>query len=303
MKLFQEFSQTFLKYCQEIWFILAIGFLISGIFYKFIPTRLVEKHLGEKGFKPILYSAFIGTLLPVCCMGSLPIAVTLRRKGASLGAVFAFLVATPSTSISALFVCWKLLGLRMTIFIFFVIIVMAITIGIVLNGINWHHAHESAHGQKDGCCANFALPEDKTNMEAFHNLKDALHYAFIILPKEMGLEILIGIAVASFVNVFDPFQHFIHDYLTGFIGYIFILIIGLLTYVCSTASVPMADAFLQSGMSYGQAICYLIVGPITSYSTILVIKKDFGSRILAIYLGIICILSLLSGLLYDAFAY
>ena len=63
----------------------------------------------------------------------------------------------------------------------------------------------------------------------------------------------------------------------------------------------MADAFMQSGMSYGQGLCYLLIGPITSYGTILVIKKDFGSRVLAIYLGVICVMSLLYGFVYDGF--
>ena len=89
----------------------------------------------------------------------------------------------------------------------------------------------------------------------------------------------------------------------GLTGYFFILIMGLLTYVCSTASVPMADAFLQSGMSYGQALCYLLVGPITSYGTILVIKKDFGLHVLVVYLSVIGLLALISGLVYDLYIY
>ena len=110
-----------------------------------------------------------------------------------------------------------------------------------------------------------------------------------------------GIALASFITVFEPIQYLIREYLIGFVGYFFILIIGLATYVCSTASIPMADAFLQSGLSHGQALCYLLVGPITSYGTILVIKKDFGVRVLTIYLGVICILSVLYGLFFDYF--
>ena len=61
----------------------------------------------------------------------------------------------------------------------------------------------------------------------------------------------------------------------------------------------MADAFIQIGMSYGQGLFYLLIGPITSYGTILVIKKDFCSRVLAIYLGVICVMSLLYGFIYD----
>ena len=138
-------------------------------------------------------------------------------------------------------------------------------------------------------------------MSVGQKAKEAVTYAFVTLPKEIGLEIILGIAIASFITVFEPIQYVISEYLTGLFGYVFVLIIGLVTYVCSTASVPMADAFMESGMSHGQALCYLLVGPITSYGTILVIKKDFGLRILLVYLGMICSLSLIYGLIYDMF--
>ena len=77
--------------------------------------------------------------------------------------------------------------------------------------------------------------------------------------------------------------------------------LGLATYVCCTGSVPLADAMHQSGLSTGQAMYFLLVGPITSYSSILVIKKEFGGRILAVYLAIISLFSIATGLLYDLF--
>jgi len=46
----------------------------------------------------------------------------------------------------------------------------------------------------------------------------------------------------------------------------------------------------------------LIVGPVTSWSTILVLRKEFGGRTLGIYLVLISLLSLAAGLLYGALA-
>lgn len=298
MELIESFISTNMMYWNELWWTLAIGFLISGIFYKFIPTTIVERHLGEKGLKPILIAASVGTLLPICCVGSLPIALTLRRKGAALGAVLAFLIATPATSISALIVCWKLLGLGFTIYIFVAIIVMAIVMGIIINKMNLKAVSDKEETE-DSCCDAEHEDVKESKVPFTQKIKGALSYAFVTLPKEIGFEIIIGVALASFITVFEPIQYLIREYLIGFTGYIFILVIGLLTYVCSTASVPMADAFMQSGMSYGQGLCYLLVGPITSYGTILVIKKDFGSRVLTVYLSVIVFMSLLAGLIYD----
>jgi len=299
VEFFQKFIQVYWMYCRELWLTLAIGFLISGFFFKFIPTDIVEKHLGEKGLRPIFISSIIGTLLPVCCIGSLPIAITLRRKGATLGAVLAFMVATPATSVSALIVCWKLLGLTFTAIIFFGVIVMAILMGIVTNGIKLKGDDIGNNDESESCCHPGTASIQGLVAPVRQRIKEAIHYAFVTLPKEIGLEIIVGIAIASFITVFEPIQHLISEYLTGLFGYFVVMIIGLVTYVCSTASVPMADAFMKSGLSHGQALCYLLVGPITSYGTIMVIKKDFGWRVLSVYLGIICSLSLIYGLVYD----
>jgi len=300
MELMQNFLNANIMYWQELWLTLAVGFLISGLFFKFIPTSIVERHLGEKGLKPILIAASVGTLLPVCCVGSLPIALTLRRKGAALGAVLAFLVATPATSISALIICWKLLGLGFTVYIFIAIVLMALILGVIINKMNLKDANDETETD-ESCCQSEDQEGKKPNPTTGQKMKEVFVYAFVTLPKEIGVEIIIGIALASFITVFEPIQHLIREYLIGMVGYFFILIIGLVTYVCSTASVPMADAFLKSGMSYGQGLCYLLVGPITSYGTILVIKKDFGARVLIVYLGVICSMSLFYGLIYDVF--
>ena len=173
--------------------------------------------------------------------------------------------------------------------------------GIVINLMNIS-TEPSRKIDENTCCAG--QNQNRTNVHAEtipHRIKEAILYAFVTLPKEIGREILIGIGLASILAVCEPIQHFIRDYLGGYLSYVFVLLFGLVTYVCSTASVPMADAFLHSGMSYGQALTYLIVGPITSYGTILVIKKDFGGRVLGIYLFIICFFSVIFGLIYDYF--
>jgi len=135
MNILIEFLVVFKGYLVEVLPFLFIGFLLSGLIHEFVPARLVERHLGGNGIKPILYSTLAGTILPVCCIGSLPIALSLHQKGARLGPVLAFLVATPATSVTALLVSYGLLGLKFTMFIFFSVILMGLIMGIVGNTI------------------------------------------------------------------------------------------------------------------------------------------------------------------------
>ncbi|MFH0876875.1 MAG: permease [Candidatus Omnitrophota bacterium] len=298
--MFETFLFNIQHYLKEVAPALAIGFLLSGITHEFIPQTWVERNLGNKGFRGILLSTLVGTLLPICCLGSLPVAIGFYKKGAKLGPVLAFLVATPATSISALLVTYRILGLQFAVYIFFAVILMGVVIGLVGNRLSYvrkikdepevcPHCNEKAHS-----CPHKKDPWCRT--------KSVLKYAYIEMPREIGLETLIGIFLAAFVASSVPLGELIKRYLSGPAGYGFSLIFGLLMYICSTATVPLADAFFQQGMQIGAAMVLMLVGPITSFGTILVMRKEFGTRILFIYLGLVSIMSLLFGLLYSLIA-
>src|SRR3989338_3974149 len=152
MEFLNQFFSVFVCYIRELWLILTAGFFLGGILYQFIPTAMVERYLGEKGFKSIAFASVAGVILPLCCIGTLPVALTLRRKVASLGAVLAFLVATPATSVSALIISWKLLGFTFTIFIFFAVILIGLVMGIIGNGMKLSAGDGAAAPHSGGCC-------------------------------------------------------------------------------------------------------------------------------------------------------
>ena len=42
MELLSSFTHVFLNYAGELWFILAVGFFLSGLFYQFVPQDYVK---------------------------------------------------------------------------------------------------------------------------------------------------------------------------------------------------------------------------------------------------------------------
>jgi len=56
MSILIEFFVIFKEYLMEVLPFLIVGFVLSGLIHEFIPAKLVERHLGAKGIKPILYS-------------------------------------------------------------------------------------------------------------------------------------------------------------------------------------------------------------------------------------------------------
>jgi uncharacterized membrane protein YraQ (UPF0718 family) len=327
-----QYFIVFKDYLIEVLPYLAIGFLLSGLVNEFVPTRWVERHLGGGGLKPILYSTIIGTILPICCLGSLPVAVSLRRKGARLGPVLAFLVATPATSISALLVTYGLLGLKFTVFIFFAVIAMGLVMGLVGNRVKDRvrafapplqqaldpvcgmsvEVGKSAKAEYGGetyyfCCPHCQQAFEHSPEEYLgggsrqfgHRVKHVFRYAFVDMVKEIGPELLLGLALAALVAAVAPVGQFVGAHLDGGLGYLFSLGFGLIMYICSTASVPLVHAFVSQGMNIGAGMLLLLVGPITSWGTILVLRKEFGARVLGVYLAVVCVMSLALGFCFS----
>jgi uncharacterized protein len=322
-----SYLTAFKDYLIEILPVLAIGFLLSGLIHEFIPSQSVERHLGGGGIKPVLYSTLVGIILPICCLGSLPVAVSLYRKGARLGPVLAFLVATPATSVTALLVAYRILGPAWAIFECLAVIVMGLAMGLLGNlikvgarpvavqgqqavdpvcGMNVEvdKAVSAEHGGETYyfCCSH-CQQAFRGSPEAYmggsrhlsHRMKHVLRYAFVDMVKDIGPEMLLALALAALVATVTPVGDFVGAYLSGGLGYIFSLGFGLIMYICATASVPLVHAFMEQGLNVGAGMVILLVGPITSWGTLLVLRKEFGAKILAVYLLGVSVMSLLLG--------
>jgi len=72
------------------------------------------------------------------------------------------------------------------------------------------------------------------------------------MVKEIGPELLPGLALAALVTAVAPVGEFVGAHLGGGLGYFFSLGFGLIMYICSTASVPLVHAFVSQGMNIGE---------------------------------------------------
>ncbi|MFH1415524.1 MAG: permease [Elusimicrobiota bacterium] len=289
-----QFIDILKHYFVEIAPSVAVGFLLSGLIHEFVPQSLVTRHLSQKGIKPIIYVTILGIFLPLCCFGSLPIAMGFRKKGVPLGPILAFLVATPATSATAILVTWRLMGFGFTLYLCISVVLMGLIIGLIGNIFPFEPAES-----KGGDCP---MCEERRDSGHAHHEKgfkkrviSAFSFGFIDIPKEIGFELVIGILLASAVSSIAPVRDFIGTYLVSDLGYGFALIFGLIMYICSTASVPLVHALVSQGMMIGAGMVLLLAGPITSYGTILVVRKEFGNRVLSLYLTVICLFSLAAG--------
>jgi uncharacterized membrane protein YraQ (UPF0718 family) len=113
---------------------LLVGFALAGIVRLVLkPERVVPK-LGGNDLKSVAWAALIGAPLPLCSCSVIPVALSLRKAGASKGATSAFTVSTPETGVDSLAVTWALLDPLLTVARPIGALVSAIASG---SAVNW----------------------------------------------------------------------------------------------------------------------------------------------------------------------
>ncbi len=74
---------------------LLCGLLVAGVMRRTLGAEGTRRLFGGSGWKGLLRAWGVGTVLPVCSLGVIPIAREMRRAGVPSGTILAFVLAAP----------------------------------------------------------------------------------------------------------------------------------------------------------------------------------------------------------------
>ncbi|MBQ1677009.1 MAG: permease [Bacteroidaceae bacterium] len=269
---------------------LLLGFLLAGLMHSFIPGRYYTKFLAKKSFKSVINAALFGIPLPLCSCGVIPTAMSLRKEGASKGAVASFLIATPQTGVDSIIATFSLMGLPFAIVRPIAALLTAVFGGAMVN-------------TTDDCKEKPVETSDKHNdhkHEGFiDKLREALEYAYIEMMEDIGKWLVIGLVIAGLITVFVPAEMFAIFNGNTLASMLLVLCIALPMYLCATGSIPIAVALMMKGLTPGAALVLLMAGPACNFASMLVIRKVLGVRTLITYLASIIVGSIAFGYMID----
>lgn len=285
IELLQSFWSTICKMSPYLLF----GFAVAGVLRVLIPTAFIQKHLGGKGIWPIIKSSLFGVPLPLCSCGVTPVAMSLRKRGASKGATIALLLSAPQTGADNIFVVFSLLG---------IVFAIASPIIALITGIIGGAAVDLFDKNAGTITEESANDENPTEQK--NKFLIAFRHSFVALPKDIGLAMLLGMLLAALISVIVPDDFFADKIGTGIGAMVLMMLVGIPIYVCSTASVPIAAAMIAKGLTPGAAFVFLMTGPATNIATFVTIWKVLGSRTAIIYLMTVAVCALTAGILLDS---
>jgi uncharacterized membrane protein YraQ (UPF0718 family) len=285
---------------------ILFGMLVGGLLKVFLNPSFVADHLGKGKFTSVIKAALFGIPIPLCSCGVLPAAASLKKQGANSGATTAFLISTPESGVDSIAITYALLDPIMTVARPVSAFITAVAAGISENFLqtqkekDWDRVIDRSCPIDNCCDGNECPPEEHMRHHTFYEkLWSGLKFAVDDLWGDLAGWFFAGLLLAGIIAAVIP-QELMTQYLGGGLhSMLIMLLVGIPMYICATASTPVAAALILKGVSPGAALVFLLVGPATNVTSLSVLFGLLGKRATAIYLVMLSLFAVLSGLVLD----
>ena len=270
---------------------IVVGFLVAGAVHQWAPQDLLMRHLGKQGGLPLLKAVGIGSLLPICSCGTIPLGVGLYRCGAATGTVLSFMTSSPILSPVVVLVASKLLGFKLTLMLLGSALMSSFVIGWIGNRLlpNVVEQQKRNEPQFEPVPAKDGSP-----------IRQWLRWSFLDLGAHVSVELLIGLSLAALVLTMLP-----GDTISAWLGQrslstlFYVILLGIPVYTCSVPSVPLVHGLLLMGATPGVAVAYMIAGPATNLGELNAIRRNMGGWTAVYYAIALLVVAMISGVAAD----
>lgn len=282
----------FAEYTMDLMGKMAWGLIFAIIFVgimDFIPRAKMNQILGtNKGVQGILRATLAGVVLDLCSHGILLVGMKLYERGASLGQVIAFLVASPWNSISMTFILWSLIGLKLTLLFILFSAVIAIVSGIIFDVLVTRQVLPAHHSpMKPEEMLSGKVPWFEFNGLNFMGIAKKAIVAGFTESKMILRWIFFGVLLTALVKILITPDTFQHIFGPDVFGVVMTLAVATVLEVCSEGSSPLAAEIVKTAGAPGNGFTFLMAGVATDYTEILALKETTRSWKIAFFLPLI----------------
>ncbi|MEE9441695.1 MAG: permease [candidate division Zixibacteria bacterium] len=272
--------------------LLLVGFFIAGIIRALITPNAMKSLFGRKPLAQIFRSSVIGIPLPLCSCSVLPVADQLRRSGLSRPGTVSFLISTPETGVDSIALSYRLLGPY-----FAMIRPIAALITALISGlISWLFNRD----EDKSPILEMPIADDNKPGKLIERLINGQKYIVKSVYPELAYYLFWGFLLAGLAAAIIP-SDLVKDNVSAWIQYIAVITVSLPVYVCATSSTPMAVVLLSMGVTPGAVLVFLLIGPATNMTSLVVQKRILGYKGMILMTVSIIVTSVILGILIDLF--
>jgi uncharacterized protein len=273
-----------------IWWGILLGIVMLAFLAK-IPRDFVMSALGTgSGAKSIVRATAAGVLLDLCSHGILMVGAKLYERGASIGQVMAFLIASPWNSFSLTLILFALIGLPLTLLFILLSMLIGFLTGVLFDYFVVRQVLPANPNQSALPDDFHFWPEAKKQWQAADKSLSGLVSTLISGVKESRMVlrwIFVGVLLASLIQTFVSTEHLAHYFGASLMGLFFTMIAATLIEVCSEGSTPVAADLVIRADAPGNGFAFLMAGVSTDYTEIMVVKDTTHSWKIALFLPLL----------------
>jgi uncharacterized membrane protein YraQ (UPF0718 family) len=230
---------------------LLAGVLGAALIEAFVPGSWLRRAVGRSRLRQALAGVAVGTPMPVCSCGVLPIYRSLVHKGVGVSAALALLVSAPEIGVDSILLSWKLLGPGPTLARVAAAAVLALVVALVVGRI----------AERDGSRFESAPVDEPRPQGAVASLRHGLLETW----GHLSPWILFGLVLTALVEPWISTEWARST--PAWLQVVILSLAGMPTYICATAATPFAALLLAKGFAPGAVIAFLLTGPATNLTT------------------------------------
>lgn len=270
--------------------LLLFGFALAGLIRSLITPSTLTAIFGRGRIRQIFTASLVGVPLPLCSCSVLPVAAQLNRSGLSREGTVSFLISTPETGADSIALSVKLLGP-----IFAVVRPIAALIAAFISGLAaWIFIPKRT---ADPVSAIAADPKVE-NRSFAKRLWEGQVYVWTDMVPELAYYLFWGYVLAGLAAAVIPAE-LLREGWPAWLQYLGVIVVSLPVYVCATSSTPLAAVFLTLGILPGAVLAFLLVGPATNLTALVVQKRILGLKGTVIMTISVIVTALVCGILLD----
>ena len=289
---YNALSMSVFELINTIWGGIALGIVMLSILTP-IPREFVSSLLGtKKGLRGILRATAAGVLLDLCSHGILMVGAKLYERGASIGQVMAFLIASPWNSFSLTLILIALIGLWWTLAFIVLSMLIAISVGMIFDALVAHQKLPENPQAIDLPVGFRFWSEAKSRLKQTHFSPAYFSKMAIDGIKESRMVmrwILFGVLIAGLIRAFVSTENFSSYFRPTFAGLGLTILVATIMEVCSEGSTPIAADLLNRANAPGNAFAFLMTGVSTDYTEVMVIRETTKSWKIALFLPLLTV--------------
>ena len=293
-----EFLHFFIYDVIKIFVLLAVLIFLISYIQSYFPPERSKKIMGRfHGIWANIIGALLGTVTPFCSCSSIPIFMGFTSAGLPLGVTFSFLISSPMVDLGSLVLLMSVFGGKIAFANVIVGLIVAVVGGTLIEKLHMEDQVEEFIRQAQ----NVEIESPKLTVG------DRMNYAknqVVSTVKKVAPYIFVGVAIGAAIHNLIP-EHIVRSILGEQKWYAVPLatVVGVPMYADIFGTIPVAESLLAKGAGLGTILAFMMSVTTISFPSLVMLSKAIKKKLLAIFIGIVCMGIVIVGYLFNIFGY